>query len=203
MMSDGTDVSMSHAESLTRNSDTSTATATATATAPPATTTTTATATPTATVNNSEQQHQEKESDQQHDQNIVAEQEEELEQQADSTDHTMEVVDTDAHTDTHSQSQSGSGAEIQSDDDNADILLPPSTGAIMSSCSMYPLSNYTFCTKDAQPEEHKNIADRLRAMEREYNERGMRRSVEAVLLLHNHGHPHVLLLQLSQNFFKL
>jgi cleavage and polyadenylation specificity factor subunit 5 len=32
---------------------------------------------------------------------------------------------------------------------------------------------------------------------------GMRRSVEAVLLVHEHNLPHVLLLQIGQTFFKL
>jgi cleavage and polyadenylation specificity factor subunit 5 len=32
---------------------------------------------------------------------------------------------------------------------------------------------------------------------------GMRRSVDAVLLVHNHGHPHILLLQNGASYFKL
>ena len=36
-----------------------------------------------------------------------------------------------------------------------------------------------------------------------YDRDGMRRSVEAVLLVNEHNHPHVLLLQLGQLFFKL
>jgi len=36
-----------------------------------------------------------------------------------------------------------------------------------------------------------------------YNEHGIRRTVDAVLLVHNHGHPHILLLQVGQNYFKL
>lgn len=31
----------------------------------------------------------------------------------------------------------------------------------------------------------------------------MRRSVEGVLLVHDHGHPHVLMLQLAPSYFKL
>ena len=37
----------------------------------------------------------------------------------------------------------------------------------------------------------------------EYNKSGMRRSVEGVLLVHEHNIPHVLLLQLGTTFFKL
>lgn len=36
-----------------------------------------------------------------------------------------------------------------------------------------------------------------------YNAHGMRRSVDAVLLVHNHNHPHILLLQMGTSFFKL
>ena len=36
-----------------------------------------------------------------------------------------------------------------------------------------------------------------------YSREGIRRSVEAVIMVHNHNHPHVLLLQLGSAFFKL
>ena len=36
-----------------------------------------------------------------------------------------------------------------------------------------------------------------------YEREGMRRSVEGILLVQEHNHPHVLLLQLGQTFFKL
>ncbi len=40
-------------------------------------------------------------------------------------------------------------------------------------------------------------------MRDEFQVFGMRRSVEAVLLVHEHNLPHVLLLQIGQTFFKL
>lgn len=40
-------------------------------------------------------------------------------------------------------------------------------------------------------------------MREEFDRIGMRRSVEGVLLVHEHGLPHVLLLQLGTTFFKL
>lgn len=40
-------------------------------------------------------------------------------------------------------------------------------------------------------------------MREEFEKIGMRRSVEGVLLVHEHGLPHVLLLQLGTTFFKL
>jgi len=36
-----------------------------------------------------------------------------------------------------------------------------------------------------------------------YEKEGMRRVVEGILLVHNHGHPCVLLLQIGNTFFKL
>jgi hypothetical protein len=36
-----------------------------------------------------------------------------------------------------------------------------------------------------------------------YKQQGLQRSVEAVLLVHNHGHPHILLLQKPDQSFKL
>lgn len=40
-------------------------------------------------------------------------------------------------------------------------------------------------------------------MREEFDKIGMRRSAEGVLLVHEHGLPHVLLLQLGTTFFKL
>ena len=40
-------------------------------------------------------------------------------------------------------------------------------------------------------------------MRDEFDSLGMRRSVDGVLLVHEHGLPHVLLLQLGTTFFKL
>lgn len=36
-----------------------------------------------------------------------------------------------------------------------------------------------------------------------YAKTGMRRSVEGIILVHSHGHPHILLLQIANTFFKL
>jgi cleavage and polyadenylation specificity factor subunit 5 len=40
-------------------------------------------------------------------------------------------------------------------------------------------------------------------MREDYAANGTRRSVEGILLVHEHGLPHVLLLQLGTTFFKL
>ena len=65
------------------------------------------------------------------------------------------------------------------------------------------LENYTFGAKDAQPEEDSSVAARLKRLENDYETQGMRRTVEAVMVVHQHNHPHVLMLQIANAFFKL
>lgn len=67
----------------------------------------------------------------------------------------------------------------------------------------YPLTNYTFGTKDALFEKDPSVPARFQRMRDEFDKIGMRRSVEGVLLVHEHRLPHVLLLQLGTTFFKL
>lgn len=69
--------------------------------------------------------------------------------------------------------------------------------------SRYPLTNYTFGTKDPLFEKDPSVPARFQRMRDEFERIGMRRSVEGVLLVHEHGLPHVLLLQLGTTFFKL
>ncbi|KAF0292176.1 Cleavage and polyadenylation specificity factor subunit 5 [Amphibalanus amphitrite] len=69
--------------------------------------------------------------------------------------------------------------------------------------NLYPLTNYTFGTKEALFERDSSVAARFQRMREEYEKQGMRHSVDAVLLVHEHGLPHVLLLQLGSTFFKL
>jgi len=68
---------------------------------------------------------------------------------------------------------------------------------------LYPLTNYTFGTKDAIFEKDKTVPARFQRMKDDFERYGMRRSVEGVLLVHEHNLPHVLLLQLGSSFFKL
>ncbi|KAJ3300630.1 hypothetical protein HK104_009287 [Borealophlyctis nickersoniae] len=69
--------------------------------------------------------------------------------------------------------------------------------------TLYPLSGYTFGVKDPQPEEDPSVAARLHRLQSEYATQGMRTTVEGVLVVHEHGHPHVLMLQIANTFFKL
>ncbi|KAG8935276.1 hypothetical protein FRC01_003026 [Tulasnella sp. 417] len=69
--------------------------------------------------------------------------------------------------------------------------------------TLYPLSNFTFSTKEAQPEEDPSVQARLQRLQNNYEDFGMRRTVEGVLVVHDHGHPHILMLQIANAFFKL
>ncbi len=71
------------------------------------------------------------------------------------------------------------------------------------SINLYPLTNYTFGTKDALYERDSSVLARFQRMREDYAANGTRRSVEGVLLVHEHGLPHILLLQLGTTFFKL
>uniref|UniRef100_A0A0M3IPI3 F-box domain-containing protein n=1 Tax=Ascaris lumbricoides TaxID=6252 RepID=A0A0M3IPI3_ASCLU len=68
---------------------------------------------------------------------------------------------------------------------------------------LYPLTNYVFGKKEAQHERDLSVHDRFDRMRNEFHKMGMRRSVDAVILVHEHSLPHVLLLRVGQNFFKL
>lgn len=69
--------------------------------------------------------------------------------------------------------------------------------------NVYPLSNYTFGGKEAKMEKDTSVADRLARWKQNYFKEGMRTTVEGILLVHEHNHPHVLLLQIGNTFFKL
>ncbi|EMR08281.1 hypothetical protein T552_03413 [Pneumocystis carinii B80] len=68
---------------------------------------------------------------------------------------------------------------------------------------LYPLSNYVFSTKEAQPEEDPSVISRLERLKSHYEKNGMRRTCEGILVVHEHNHPHILMLQIANAFFKL
>ena len=83
-------------------------------------------------------------------------------------------------------------------------ILPMSFNANQpKTIKLYPLSNYTFGTKETQPEEDPSVIARLRRLEEHYDKYGMRRTCEGILICHEHNHPHVLMLQIANAFFKL
>ncbi|KAI0758628.1 nucleotide hydrolase-domain-containing protein [Trametes elegans] len=69
--------------------------------------------------------------------------------------------------------------------------------------ALYPLSSFTFNMKEAQPEEDPSVSARLQRLQNNYEDFGMRRTVEGILIVHDHGHPHILVLQIANAFFKL
>lgn len=69
--------------------------------------------------------------------------------------------------------------------------------------TLFPLSSYTFTTKAPQPEEDPSVAARLQRLQNQYEDFGIRHTVEGVLVVHDHGHPHVLMIQIANAFFKL
>lgn len=68
---------------------------------------------------------------------------------------------------------------------------------------LYPLSNYTQGNKNALLEKDSSVKERMARMKELYKKLGMRRVVEGLLLVHMHCHPHVLLLQIGNTYFKL
>jgi hypothetical protein len=83
------------------------------------------------------------------------------------------------------------------------LIHPTQSMTLERTIQTYPLTNYTFGTKDALYERDSSVQARFQRMREEFSTMGMRRSVEAVLLVHEHNLPHVLLLQLGTTFFKL
>ncbi|KAK0187255.1 cleavage and polyadenylation specific factor 5 [Armillaria mellea] len=59
--------------------------------------------------------------------------------------------------------------------------------------NLYPLSNFTI----------PSVSARLQRLQNNYEDFGMRRTVEGILVVHDHGHPHILMLQIANAFFKL
>ncbi|KAJ8450201.1 hypothetical protein Cgig2_033395 [Carnegiea gigantea] len=74
---------------------------------------------------------------------------------------------------------------------------------VASTVNVYPLSSYTFGTKEPKLEKDTSVADRLARMKVNYMKEGMRTSVEGILLVQEHNHPHILLLQIGNTFCKL
>lgn len=65
------------------------------------------------------------------------------------------------------------------------------------------VANYSFGQKDNQQEEDSSVTARLDRLQKQFEIDGMRTSVEAILMVHVRNHPHVLLLQIANSFFKL
>ncbi|XP_058106163.1 pre-mRNA cleavage factor Im 25 kDa subunit 1 [Magnolia sinica] len=68
---------------------------------------------------------------------------------------------------------------------------------------IHPLSGYYFSSKEAIPDKDDTLSDRILRMKSNYAATGMRTCVQGVLLVELFRHPHVLLLQVRNSFFKL
>ncbi|KAK8550327.1 hypothetical protein V6N13_118844 [Hibiscus sabdariffa] len=68
---------------------------------------------------------------------------------------------------------------------------------------IYPLSCYYFGSKEAIVFKDETLYDRINRMKSNYAAFGLRTSVEAVILVELFKHPHLLLLQVRNSFFKL
>ncbi|XP_034699022.1 pre-mRNA cleavage factor Im 25 kDa subunit 1 isoform X2 [Vitis riparia] len=68
---------------------------------------------------------------------------------------------------------------------------------------IYPLSCYYFGSKDPLLLKEETLADRILRMKSNYSRYGSRTCVVAVILVELFKHPHLLLLQVKNSFFKL
>lgn len=69
--------------------------------------------------------------------------------------------------------------------------------------NLHNIHNYTFGSKERHIEKDTSVNARLARMKETFQEEGRRRTVDAILLVHEHNHPHILLLQIGNTFFKL
>lgn len=82
-------------------------------------------------------------------------------------------------------------------------VVAPTLATMNRIIKVYPLANYIFCSKEPLFEKDPSVPARFQRMRDEFDRIGTRRSVEGVVLVHEHNLPHVLLLQLGTTFFKL
>lgn len=81
--------------------------------------------------------------------------------------------------------------------------MEPLSGHVQKAVQVYPLSSYTIGTKEPLPEKHATPAAKLAAIQEAYAVEGARRSVEGIVLVQEHNHPHILLLQYGPNQWRL
>ncbi|CAF1325707.1 unnamed protein product [Rotaria magnacalcarata] len=117
---------------------------------------------------------------------------------------TATIIDQNNNTNAMVTSPRSNNTTTNNNNNNSRACIHPTqTMALERTIQTYPLTNYTFGTKDALYERDSSVQARFQRMREEFTTMGMRRSVEAVLLVHEHNLPHVLLLQLGTTFFKL
>lgn len=71
---------------------------------------------------------------------------------------------------------------------------------------LYDFRSIKFVKKNSQVEKDKSVPERMKRMEANYQQHGMKRTVEAAIAVNIHGHPHIMLLRIGNNqkgFYKL
>ncbi|WJX28391.1 Pre-mRNA cleavage factor Im 25 kDa subunit 1 [Trifolium repens] len=69
--------------------------------------------------------------------------------------------------------------------------------------NIYPLNSYYFGSKDSIPFKDHSLHHRLQRIKSNFDARGMRTCVEAVMMVELFKHPHLLLFQIKNSIFKL
>ena len=74
-----------------------------------------------------------------------------------------------------------------------------------ASVALFPLSNYSFGDKDPQhnPEAGDNMTKKMMALKKDFEDFGGRITVEAVIIVHEHECPHLLLFSAGNNYYTL
>ncbi|OMJ15068.1 Pre-mRNA cleavage factor Im 25 kDa subunit 2 [Smittium culicis] len=70
--------------------------------------------------------------------------------------------------------------------------------------NIYPLENYAITSKEPLSDEDVSVQARIERLKAEYSSTGHTvKNVEAVMLVHEHNFPHVLMLQTANTYFRL
>eukprot|EP00128_Syssomonas_multiformis_P009661 Colp12_sorted_trinity150504_noHs@28029 len=94
-------------------------------------------------------------------------------------------------------------AHVHTQYTNAPYFPESSMTYLSTKVDIFHTSNYNLTPKEIQKERDASVAERLERLKKEYAEYGMRRFVEIVMVVQEHRLPHLYLLQLGTNFFKL
>lgn len=94
-----------------------------------------------------------------------------------------------------------SGAELKMGDHS--VTVTDNNNHQSTVIEIYPLGSYYFGSKDPIVFRDETVADRVQRMKSNFNARGLRTCVQAVMLVELFKHPHLLLLQVRNAFFKL
>lgn len=115
---------------------------------------------------------------------------------ADRMDDDAPIADVEDGAPENGDNKEGKGAQGENSEDDPFAGLND-----VASMDIYELSNYTFGKKNEESKckamQQLPKAQIAAALRKNYEERGMRRSVGGILLVHAHNFPHVLLLQRS------